>query len=150
MEILIWQAVVFTTIYLSGRRRWWASVAWIIWTFAQVYTLPLSVIQFGTIALGHWAAGSRDRRQVASSSAVSRQIEQIARELEVERARQAREQQVAPYVRNETPEMVFGVISVVLLFSAWAADGETRRMLAGAFLASLSCSMVASARHMFR
>ena len=149
MEILIWQAVVFTTIYLSGRRRWWASVAWVIWTVVQVYTLPLSVIQFGTIALGHWAAGSRARRREAKSPDIQ-QIVQLVIAREEERVRQARKHQVAPYVRNETPETVFGVISVVLLFLAWAADGETSRMLTGAFLASLCCSMVAMARHMFR
>lgn len=52
--ILAWQALIFASIMLAGRWRGWIIAFWIVWTLLQVAALPLSVLQFGTIAVGAW------------------------------------------------------------------------------------------------
>lgn len=48
---LIWQVVIFASIALAGRLRLWAIAFWCIWTLFQVLSYPLSLLQFGTIAI---------------------------------------------------------------------------------------------------
>jgi len=47
--ILAWQAIIFVSIALGGRKRGWIVGFWVVWTLLQVFALWLSVIQFGTI-----------------------------------------------------------------------------------------------------
>lgn len=51
--VLGWQLFIFFTIVISGKKAGWTSIFWIIWTFVQVYGLPLSVIQFITIYVAY-------------------------------------------------------------------------------------------------
>ncbi len=48
--VLAWQALIFFSIVLAGRYRFWVIAFWVVWTALQVFTLPLSLLQFGTIA----------------------------------------------------------------------------------------------------
>lgn len=49
--VLIWQALIFASIAISGRWRWWIVTFWCAWTLVQVSGLPLSALQFSTIAI---------------------------------------------------------------------------------------------------
>lgn len=49
--VLAWQALIFASIGLAGRWRGWVTAFWVAWTILQVFALPLSLIQFGTIAV---------------------------------------------------------------------------------------------------
>lgn len=51
MAILGWQVFIFFTIAISGKNAGWVSLLWIVWTLAQVFALPLSILQFFTIWL---------------------------------------------------------------------------------------------------
>lgn len=53
VAVLGWQVFILFTILISGARRGWVSAFWVLWTLAQVFALPLSVLQFFTIALGY-------------------------------------------------------------------------------------------------
>lgn len=56
--ILGWQLLILITIIVAGRLRAIATVFWVIWTLVQVFALPLSILQFGTIWLGHTIASA--------------------------------------------------------------------------------------------
>lgn len=49
--VLAWQAIIFISIALGGRKRGWIAGFWVVWTIFQVFALWLSVVQFGTILL---------------------------------------------------------------------------------------------------
>lgn len=53
VAVIAWQFFILFTIIISGKKRGWATVFWVVWTLVQVYALPLSVIQFFTIWLAH-------------------------------------------------------------------------------------------------
>lgn len=52
IAILLWQVLIFLTIYFSNKRGL-VSVFWIIWTIVQVAALPLSILQFITVYIGY-------------------------------------------------------------------------------------------------
>lgn len=58
MGILGWQLLILVTIVVAGRSRAIAVIFWVIWTLVQVAALPLSILQFGTIWLGHTIAAA--------------------------------------------------------------------------------------------
>jgi len=58
MGILGWQLLILITIVVAGRSRGIAVIFWVIWTLVQVAALPLSILQFGTIWLGHTIAAA--------------------------------------------------------------------------------------------
>lgn len=71
IAILVWQAIIFFSIALSGRRRGVVVAFWAVWTLLQVFALWLSVVQFGTIWLawsifGTKAAPTREPSQRVS------------------------------------------------------------------------------------
>lgn len=86
IAILIWQAIIFLTIACSGRWRGWITAFWVVWTTVQVATLPLSVIQFGTIALAFFMF--RGSRPKAIVSPPQPDPEEERRRAEAERQRQ--------------------------------------------------------------
>ena len=49
LAVIAWQIIIFVTIAFSGTKRGWITAAWTLWTFFQVVTLPLSIIQFATV-----------------------------------------------------------------------------------------------------
>lgn len=63
--VLIWQAIIFVSIAVAGRKRGWVVAFWIVWTMIQISALPLSVLQFGTIAI---AAGLFAHRKPLDTS----------------------------------------------------------------------------------
>jgi len=56
LAVIAWQIFIFATIAISGSKRGWVTFGWVIWTLFQVYTLPLSIVQFGTIYLAYQAS----------------------------------------------------------------------------------------------
>lgn len=62
IAVLVWQLIIFLTIYFCGRKRRWAAGFWVVWTLFQVYTLPLSFLQFFTIWLAYTMAGSKVKK----------------------------------------------------------------------------------------
>ena len=66
--VLIWQAIIFVSIALGGRKRGWIVGFWVVWTILQVFALWLSVIQFGTIWLA-WAIFGKKTPAVESPAA---------------------------------------------------------------------------------
>lgn len=65
--ILAWQAIIFFSIALGGRKRGWIVGFWVVWTIFQVFALWLSVVQFGTIGLA-WLIFGHKRRAIATPS----------------------------------------------------------------------------------
>jgi DNA helicase-4 len=61
IAVLLWQAFIFFTLVVSGRKRGWVAAFWVIWTLAQVFALPLSLLQFFTIWLGYTVAKPKVR-----------------------------------------------------------------------------------------
>ncbi|HEV7271080.1 hypothetical protein [Pseudoxanthomonas sp.] len=57
--VLAWQALIFASIGLTGRWRGWVIAFWVVWTIIQVVALPLSLLQFGTIAAAAALFGSK-------------------------------------------------------------------------------------------
>ena len=53
IAVIAWQLFIFFTIIVSSSKRGWVAAFWVIWTLVQVYTLPLSVLQFFTIILAY-------------------------------------------------------------------------------------------------
>lgn len=53
LAVLGWQLLIFTTLVLAGSSRKTIAVLWVIWTIVQVFTLPLSIVQFATIYFGY-------------------------------------------------------------------------------------------------
>lgn len=49
--IIAWQTLIFASIAFAGRWRGWVIALWVVWTLLQVFALPLSLLQFGTIAV---------------------------------------------------------------------------------------------------
>ncbi|WP_396617305.1 hypothetical protein ACHZ97_08380 [Lysobacter soli] len=66
--VLAWQIFIFASIGLAGRWRGWAIAFWGVWTIVQVGAIPLSILQFGTIALA--AALFRSSARVEQDLAV--------------------------------------------------------------------------------
>lgn len=60
--VIGWQIFIFVTIFISEGKRGWVAAFWVVWTLAQVYALPLSVIQFLTIYLGYKLAGPAEAK----------------------------------------------------------------------------------------
>lgn len=60
--VLVWQAIIFLSIALGGRKRGWILVFWVVWTIIQTFTLWLSVVQFGTIWLAWLIFGNKSPR----------------------------------------------------------------------------------------
>lgn len=54
VAILGWQVFIFVTIIISGRAAGYTAAFWVIWTIVQIYTLPMSIIQFGTISIAYF------------------------------------------------------------------------------------------------
>lgn len=65
--ILAWQAIIFFSIALGGRKRGWIVGFWVVWTIFQVFALWLSFVQFGTILLA-WLIFGHTRHAIASPS----------------------------------------------------------------------------------
>lgn len=61
VAVLVWQLIIFLTIFFSGRKRVWSAGFWVVWTLFQVYTMPLSVLQFFTIWLAYTLAAPKIR-----------------------------------------------------------------------------------------
>jgi len=59
IAVLFWQALIFISIALAGRRRGGVIAFWVVWTLFQVFALWLSVIQFGTILLAASLFGAK-------------------------------------------------------------------------------------------
>jgi hypothetical protein len=53
MAIIGYQIVIFLTIYFSGRAAIYAALFWAAWTIIMVFTLPLGILQFITIAIAY-------------------------------------------------------------------------------------------------
>ncbi|GAA5005223.1 hypothetical protein GCM10025793_12720 [Lysobacter lycopersici] len=53
LAVIAWQIFIFVTIAISGSKRGWVTLGWVVWTLFQVYTLPLSIVQFLTIYLAY-------------------------------------------------------------------------------------------------
>lgn len=53
IAVIAWQLFIFFTIFISGSKRGWVTAFWVVWTLAQVYALPLSIVQFFTIFLAY-------------------------------------------------------------------------------------------------
>ena len=52
IAVIVWQLFIIATLAMSGKKRGLVAAFWVIWTLAQVYALPLSILQFGSIWLG--------------------------------------------------------------------------------------------------
>lgn len=59
IAVIAWQLFILFTIVISGKARGWTTTFWVIWTVAQVYALPLSVVQFFTIFLAYSIASPK-------------------------------------------------------------------------------------------
>ncbi len=106
--VLVWQAAIFFSIGLAGRWRWWVVAGWIAWTILQVVVLPLSVVQFGSIALAMMVFG-RPRPSVLTATP----------NLELPQRR--------PTVSVDPPPMPSTPVSPVLnAINEWACDLEVR------------------------
>jgi hypothetical protein len=53
LAIIGYQIVIFLTVYLSGRAAIYVAIFWAIWTIIMVFTLPLGILQFITIAIAY-------------------------------------------------------------------------------------------------
>lgn len=51
IAVIGWQLIVFFTIVISGKNRALVVSFWLVWTILQVFSFPLSVLQFLTILL---------------------------------------------------------------------------------------------------
>lgn len=71
VAVLSWQAIIFLSIALSGRRRGLVLAFWVVWTLVQVFALWLSVVQFGTI----WLAWSMFGRKVVTKQAPPERVD---------------------------------------------------------------------------
>jgi len=74
MGILGWQLLILVTIVAAGRSRGIAVIFWVIWTAVQVFALPLSLLQFGTIWLGHTIASALFPHRPSSSDQMPLQV----------------------------------------------------------------------------
>lgn len=60
MAIIGYQIVIFLTIYFSGRAAIYVALFWAVWTIIMVFTLPLGILQFITIAIAYSARKGTD------------------------------------------------------------------------------------------
>lgn len=120
--VLAWQAIIFVSIALGGRKRGWIVGFWVVWTLLQVFALWLSVIQFGTIWLAWSIFGSK------TSSAVSApQPPKLDPAVEAERlAKQKREDDEF----QEAHRQWIGRVSGALGAGRWIPNGSVGRLLA--------------------
>lgn len=120
--ILAWQAIIFVSIALGGRKRGWIVGFWVVWTLLQVFALWLSVIQFGTIWFAWSIFGSK------TSSAVSApQPPKLDPAVEAERlAKQKREDDEF----QEAHRQWIGRVSGALGAGRWIPNGSVGRLLA--------------------
>ena len=65
-----WQILIFSTIVISGRAAGLTTGFWVIWTFVQIYTLPLSIIQFATILIAYLVAKAINREESEKENTV--------------------------------------------------------------------------------
>lgn len=61
LVVLGWQVFIFFTIAISGKKAGWVSFFWVLWTLAQVFALPLSILQFFTIWLAYSLAKPKNQ-----------------------------------------------------------------------------------------
>lgn len=109
IAILIWQAIIFITIAASGRARGWVVAFWVVWTIVQVVTLPLSVIQFATIAIAYFLfKGSKPQ---AAATPRKPDPEEERRRAETERLRQ---DELARYRKAKSEKRQKGVVATLL------------------------------------
>lgn len=71
IAVVVWQVFIFLTLVISGKRRGWVAAFWAIWTLVQVYALPLSIIQFITIAVGFLVAKPRTSRPTSAAADIA-------------------------------------------------------------------------------
>ena len=64
MAIIVWQIFIFITIAISRKHKGWVAAFWVLWTVFQVFTLPLSILQFFTIFLAYTLTKSNDPKDV--------------------------------------------------------------------------------------
>lgn len=109
IAILIWQAIIFITIAASGRARGWVVAGWVVWTVIQVATLPLSVIQFATIAIAYFLfKGSKPQAAIAPPKL---DPDEERRRVEMERQRQ---EDLAQYARAKSERRQKGLGGMAL------------------------------------
>ena len=109
IAILIWQAIIFITIAASGRARGWVVAFWVVWTIVQVATLPLSVIQFATIAIAYSLFKSNKAK--AAIAPPVRDPDEERRRVEMERKRQ---EDLAHYARVKSERRQKGIGGMAL------------------------------------
>ena len=71
IAVVVWQVFIFLTLIISGKKRGWVATFWVIWTLVQVYALPLSIIQFITIAVGFLVAKPRINRPISPAADIT-------------------------------------------------------------------------------
>jgi DNA helicase-4 len=59
IAVVVWQLFIILTIWISGKNKKWVAAFWVIWTLVQVFALPLSILQYGSIWLGYKLAGTK-------------------------------------------------------------------------------------------
>jgi hypothetical protein len=61
IALFVWQFFIFFTIFFSGKYRGWTSAFWFIWTLVQIYSIPLSIVQFFTILLAYMVSKQNEK-----------------------------------------------------------------------------------------
>ncbi|EMT5437092.1 UvrD-helicase domain-containing protein [Stenotrophomonas maltophilia] len=120
--ILAWQAIIFVSIALGGRKRGWIVGFWVVWTLLQVFALWLSVIQFGTIWLAWSIFGSKTSSAVSAPQPPKRDPAVEAERL----AKQKREDDEF----QEAHRQWIGRVSGALGVGRWIPNGSVGRLLA--------------------
>lgn len=120
--ILAWQAIIFVSIALGGRKRGWIVGFWVVWTLLQVFALWLSVIQFGTIWLAWSIFGSKTSSAVSAPQPPKRDPAVEAERL----AKQKREDDEF----QEAHRQWIGRVSGALGAGRWIPNGSVGRLLA--------------------
>lgn len=120
--ILAWQAIIFVSIALGGRKRGWVVGFWVVWTLLQVFALWLSVIQFGTICLAWSIFGSK-----TSSADPAPPPPKVDSAVEAERLAK---QKLEDDEFKEAYRQWIGQLSGDLRAGRWIASGSVPRLLA--------------------
>lgn len=120
--ILGWQVVIFATIALAGRWRGWMIAVWVAWTLAQVAVLPLSVIQFGTIAFAALMFPVRQAGRQASAADMPRRTAASASIREVREP----EQRDAPRALGAKTAASAKSPPLLKTMDVWATDLERK------------------------
>ena len=94
IAVLVWQAIIFLSIVLSGRSRGWVIAFWAVWTVVQVFAFGLSVVQFGTIWLA-WSLFGGKGPSAESAVAKNPPVQRVDPKLEAEKLGNQRRFQTA-------------------------------------------------------